>query len=233
MAYTPINWQNGDTITAEKMNKMDNGWSVTNGRTVLANETVTTEDDDGDNVAYLDIGSGVTITAETIDVTFDGTVYTCDKDGETYGGTGFDFSVYPFMLYNDGTLYTESAGTYTVKIETNMESTETTVEFGKAVNSCVEFPESGVFVINMNIFGGGTEKTWQEIRDAFTTGKICVVAGYGPVLQMWYAGDNNRYYMATGATNTNNLAFDPAIWITAGNDPALPLWFYKYNSQMP
>lgn len=28
MSYTPINWQTGDTITAEKLNKMDNGWLV-------------------------------------------------------------------------------------------------------------------------------------------------------------------------------------------------------------
>lgn len=39
MIYTPINWQNGDTITAEKMNKMDNGWGI--GEVELFSETVT------------------------------------------------------------------------------------------------------------------------------------------------------------------------------------------------
>lgn len=162
MAYTPINWQTGDTITADKMNKMDNGWSVTSGSSVLTNQTVTTEDDDGDNVAYLDIGGGgATITAETIRVTFDGTEYTCDKNGETYGGTGFDFSVYPFMLYDDGTLYTESAGTYTVKIEVVESSIEISAPFATAVSSVLPF---------MQIVSYKT--TWQEVYDALANSTI-------------------------------------------------------------
>ena len=43
MSYTPINWQTGDIITAEKMNKMDNGWSVESSSQQLFSETVTTE----------------------------------------------------------------------------------------------------------------------------------------------------------------------------------------------
>lgn len=165
MAYVPINWQTGDTITAEKMNKMDNGWSVESGTQTIYNESVTTEDDQGENVAYLDIGvGGAIITAETIVVTFDGTEYTCDKNGDTYGGTGYDFSVYPFMLYDDGTLYTESAGTYTVKIEIVELSVETSSSFESAISSVLPF---------MQIVTSKT--TWQEVYDALEGGAIVTV----------------------------------------------------------
>ena len=42
MSYTPINWQTGEIITADKLNKMDNGWRV-----VLSDyETVFDSDDE-------------------------------------------------------------------------------------------------------------------------------------------------------------------------------------------
>ena len=31
MGYTPSNWQNGDVITAEKLNKMENGIASAGG----------------------------------------------------------------------------------------------------------------------------------------------------------------------------------------------------------
>ena len=35
MAYTPTNWQTGDTITAEKLNKLENGVASGGGITFL------------------------------------------------------------------------------------------------------------------------------------------------------------------------------------------------------
>ena len=75
MAYTPINWQTGDTITAEKMNKMDNGWGVQN--TQLFSESVTTTAQGGMNGGVLSYST--LIDSASIVVSFNGTDYTCSR----------------------------------------------------------------------------------------------------------------------------------------------------------
>lgn len=130
MAYTPINWQTGDTITAEKMNKMDNGWSVDSSQ--LFSETVTMGDSGG--LAWSELVYSTQITAETINITFDGTEYN-DVPAivetapfgtvYTYGATwsdalgSYDFSVYPFSIEstsNGNSLYTQTSGTHTIAV---------------------------------------------------------------------------------------------------------------------
>ena len=124
MSYTPINWQTGDTITAEKMNKMDNGWGV--GTIQLFSETVTTRDS-GQGFAT----SNLSFTAsdqppEMLTVTFNGVDYQLQRieidDGVfgygEVGQSGPDFTNYPFflmiMLSDWAVLYTATAGTYTI-----------------------------------------------------------------------------------------------------------------------
>ena len=99
MAYTPINWQTGDTITAEKMNKMDNGWSME--ETQLFSESVTTVAEEWGNDATFSYDQF--INSDVITVTFNGTDYECNRldfgDYIGYGGmteTDPDFSQYPF-----------------------------------------------------------------------------------------------------------------------------------------
>lgn len=142
MAYTPINWQTGDTITAEKMNKMDNGWSVTTSTQTLFDDSVTTVS--SGNVNQMDLGMSANPPASLI-VTFNGTEYTCPAIDKTaqygsffYGGfsdNGPDFTEFPFAL-NVGSivwrLYTETAGTYTLKLEADVETVETSDGFNKA-----------------------------------------------------------------------------------------------------
>lgn len=151
MTYTPINWQNGDTITAEKLNKMDNGWEVQ--ETQLFSETVTTVAGQMGNTATLTYASS--ISASTIIATFDENVYTCDVvdfgDGMfAYGGIGEmgpDFTDYPFAIVSmngANTLYTETAGNHTVSAAAT--DAETTAKFRKAVNSCVEIPSANTIL---------------------------------------------------------------------------------------
>lgn len=137
MAYTPINWQTGDTITAEKLNRCDNGWGVES--TQLFSETVTTADDgEGFNVGTLAYAS--TIDADTLAVTFDGTDYECNRidafGSHFYGGfnNGPDFTEYPFFIDVEpegNMLYTQTAGTHTVTAVTL--ATVTSTAFNNAV----------------------------------------------------------------------------------------------------
>ena len=142
MAYTPINWQTGDTITAEKMNKMDNGWGIQEEQ--LFNEAVTTRLRNGAIMGSIDYYE--LIDFPEIIVTFEGTDYTCPRvngdDAHFYGGfsgTEPDFSTYPFFIScseDINMLFTESAGTYTVAV------TAPTVvvgdNFSTAVNKVVD-----------------------------------------------------------------------------------------------
>ena len=103
MAYTPIGWQTGDTITAEKLNKMDNGWSVEESATTLTEETVTTSDQGGMNQGVFVYNEP--INTDVVYVTFNGTRYECpaiDAFGQKfYGGfteQGPVFTEFPFAI---------------------------------------------------------------------------------------------------------------------------------------
>jgi len=166
MAYTPVNWQTGDTITAERLNRMDRGWGYES--TELFSETVTTK-------SGFDGASGVfeystPITADTIIVTFDGTAYTCnvavDGSDRVYGD--FDFVTAPFAISSnaqDGNfLYTPEAGTYTVEISTL--SIEVSSQFVGAVNSAI--PE---LIPPFRLVKG--ETTISEFKEARENGRLC------------------------------------------------------------
>lgn len=170
MTYTPINWQTGDTITAEKMNKMDNGWGV--GATQLFSETVTTAANPfGDIQANLTYSTE--ITADTISVNFDGVVYSSipvvvANSRRYYGGVtssgSADFSEYPFYIVSIGsmnrnTLFTSTAGEHSVTVF--LQSIETSENFDNAVKS--------VKADSFEIVLGTT--TFKEAYEAFLSGK--------------------------------------------------------------
>lgn len=141
MAYTPINWQTGDTITAEKMNKMDNGWGVSS--TQLFSESVTTATVEGEFAPLAMLTYSTQITAPTLSVTVNNVTYevpmTTIESGNVYGelgATGPSFANYPFFLWstpNGNGFYTEVAGTYsvsasapTIEVSSNFASAVTT-----------------------------------------------------------------------------------------------------------
>ena len=161
MTYTPINWQTGDTITAEKMNKMDNGWAVESSSQTLFSETVTTEIDPEypDDPAFGELSYSTQLTANTVVVTFGGTDYTCQRmDGDpgtyAYGGwvdDGFDFSTVPFcILSEDGynTVATETGGTYTISVVESAQTIETSADFRAAVGSFVNTDMMPLLCVN-------------------------------------------------------------------------------------
>ena len=173
MAYTPINWQNGDTITAEKMNKMDNGWGAVDAQ--LFSETVTTS---GDGMYSASLAYTGLIEDGTIPVTYDGTSYTCPRieafGAYFYGGfseQGPDFSVYPFALQSSSefgnTIFTKTAGNHTVAVVGK--TVEVSNDFEKAV--AVAMPETSFQIIR-------GQTTWQEAFDALNAGRDVYVLPY-------------------------------------------------------
>lgn len=186
----------------------DVGWTVSESApTVLCSESVTTAGDYGFISGPMTYSTF--IDADTIVVTFNGTEYECSKTiingANAYGGVGAngpDFSEYPFAIQSedgyDNTLFTETAGTYTISISAPTETVETTENFRNAVNSVLG---DGVFVV------GGTvdpetdditlNKTWQEIYDAFEDGKAII-----PAVYEYFTDDGVGYYIRLNQIRT-------------------------------
>lgn len=187
MAYTPINWQTGDTITAEKLNRCDNGWVVESSSQQLFSETVTTtlDPDYPDDPAWGALAYSTLITADTLTVTFDGTDYVCEKhvmlDGNVYGGwgdDGADFTDYPFAIYSsefmgdiNNSVATATGGTYTVVASSTSSSIETSEQFQIAVNSCVD-----TSTMPMECVSGVT--TFSDMARAYAAGRIMFFKPY-------------------------------------------------------
>jgi len=183
MAYTPVNWQTGDTITAERLNLMDRGWDVET--TELFSETVTTADDgSGNNVAVLSYEEP--INADTITVTFDGTDYVCGRidynGGRFYGGfstspVGPDFTSYPFFIMNranESTLYTETVGEHTVSaaIPTLQASANFTMAVTGAAQPIVDDAIASVPTPLLVTIG---TTTWSQVNVALKAGRPAFV----------------------------------------------------------
>lgn len=165
------------TMLDDSGSETNPGYSCTETITLLTDESVTTVFDEVNNSGTL--AYSTSIDADTIRVTFDGTEYTCNIQegpmGKLYGAPmgvwGLDWSEYPFQissgLRND--IYTETAGTYQVKIETVEEVVETTPCFEKAVNSVISGDSgssSGAGSLTVKLNGDALDHTWQEIVDA-------------------------------------------------------------------
>lgn len=217
MAYTPINWQTGDTITADKLNKMDNGWAVTSSSTTICDETVITEDDDGMYAGQLTVSS---ITVANITVTYDGTPYQCARDGDGGYGTdvSFTFTDYPFRIEGDGFIITETAGSHAVKIEAVESGVDTSAAFDAAVTAA-----SPLYRIVLQ------STTWQEAHDAMAAGRLAFYVAPvdgGTVTQFIalsasYSDDNQRYEIASVGAPADGLAAGDVIYATESNGTLL------------
>lgn len=132
MTYTPIEWKNGDTITAEKMNKMDNGWSVSD--TQLFSETVTVQPASMGNAYIASFEYTGTETPETILVDFNGTEYTCTLATDQYATSQF-ILLTPTFGSNSWQLITYESGTYNVAV--SAVDYQISSDFKGAVDKCV------------------------------------------------------------------------------------------------
>ena len=173
MSYTPINWQTGDQITAEKMNKMDNGWSVSSALQTFYDGDITTTD--ANNREALITSSAEFATASELKVTLNNVEYnlTGFDDGGywTWGAPYGDFSQYSFSIYisNENTAATfvsQTAGTYALKIEANGTSVETSADFQSAVKSVAGDSSNSPLQLIPNV------TQYDDARDAFDAGRL-------------------------------------------------------------
>ncbi len=189
MAYTPINWQTGDTITADKLNRCDNGWGYES--TQLFSETVTTADTYSEGYGVGELTYGQFINSPTIIVTFDGVDYTCPntissemaEHNSSYGAPsleqgGFDFSDYPFAIDS----YATPFGTYGNGIYTETIETHTITVAGSAIVTSSDFDMAAQAAVAPSIAAILTPylvtvdtTTLKEVFDAIGAGKIPII----------------------------------------------------------
>lgn len=185
MAYEKQTWECGETISADKLNHMedgiansggDAGYECTETRTTLTEESVTTSATMLGTVVRI-LSYSQEISADTIRVTFDGTEYECEKIasdtenvyGATYNeSTGtMDWSEYPFSVVSipypdsgaENALFTETEGTYTIKIESHVTTVEVTPCFRNAVNKIVKEEIPSILVLSEGHLGTPTVGT--------------------------------------------------------------------------
>lgn len=150
MAYEKYTWVDGELITAEKLNHIedgiaeggDTGYTCTETTEQLFTETVTTVEDHGFYGARLTYSRQ--ITADELIVIFNGTQYICPKiegdNNANYGGFNGgrpDFTNYPFYInssFAGNVIVTESPMTVTVSVTATSSTVETTECFEKAVS---------------------------------------------------------------------------------------------------
>ena len=158
--------------------------SVIPGET-LFEETITTTQLDNDYRANFTYSTR--LTEEIIVVTFNGTEYECSAVNLIEYGTGYggcnsfsypDFSEYPFLIVSSSSgneIYTESAGTYTVKVQKGSRYATTTPCFEAAVKSVnsilalsmvnrIADPSSSTDYCILN-------RTWEDVQQAFFAGQ--------------------------------------------------------------
>lgn len=223
MAYTRHDWECGETISAELLNNLEDGveealacceggggsgdvgYECKIIDTVLTEESVTTRLSVGPPYPYGALSYSGLIDADTLHVVFDGTEYVVSK--ETTGGSNFyggvgqsgpDDRTYPFAIESGifgNQLYTEVAGTYSLKITAPQEGAEVSDCFTKAVKSI-----SNAFVVTVSSSGSTrvADKTIDEILEAIKNGRHVYL--YDPadyrVYQLFRFSTNNSFKYA-------------------------------------
>ncbi len=143
-------WQNGEVITAEKLNTLEGriGFDVVDGSTTLTEEEITTtmeKDNMPFAMGFMEYSDF--INADVLNVIFNGVEYSLEKkthpnaDGSFYGdmeNNEIVFNNYPFAIYsgtsgNYNEFTTPSPGTYNIKITIPTKTIETTEDFEQAV----------------------------------------------------------------------------------------------------
>ena len=202
MAFEPKTWACGDTIIAQELNRMEQGIVEASDKgyeCIIGKETlfdgVANVVSGGEGMYNWQFPNEVTIDADSIEVVFNGTSYNLNKQshqGSFYyygeiGQTGPTFITYPFLILVQSTmteLYVPNRGNYNIEVSSNVETTETSECFEKAVKSVIEDASGGTETLIVEIsahaencgddYAITADKTYNDILQAFENKKLIV-----------------------------------------------------------
>lgn len=244
MSYEKQTWTTGDTITAEKLNYMENGIEDASGyecELSIVNETIiTTDEGNGIFSGNFEYVGEINVLNE-LEVVFDGTEYTLPSNS-TYRGYGesqyYDpsFTNYPLIISatnNDKTnwkLYTSTSGTHTIILPTvsKTEIINITPGFNAAVNHIIEeqsivesfkvYSSNGQYSSTMNL---------EELLQYFSTYNhmpICYFGGVPFVYAGTYMDDtmpfyNNTCFIGFNILNNSTASIKAIIFKNSADNP--------------
>lgn len=190
MAYEKYTWVDGEVITAQKLNHIeegiaeggDAGYECTETTEELFEETVTTVSSSSFIRAGLSYSSPINV--DVLTVVFDGVEYTCPKQNPAEGVSVYgdvNFSQIPFYIASSSygnTLYTENIGEYTIKAMVNTTTVTTSDCFASAVLSLVGSVPTGspITIIPIVIDDASCSSTMRltEIEEVVTRGDTII-----------------------------------------------------------
>lgn len=179
--YEKHNWVNGEVITEDKLNHMEDGISTGGGiytyvEVPLFDGEVTTVSDESIPFPSANITLQGELPKTDIHVTFNGQNYTLpcgslegagDYWGELADGIP-SFTNFPVFVAGDGSIFTPEAGTYSLKIN------ETVGKF--TVNDGFKSALENVLITTLDPDTDKLNKTFKEIKDAYNTGLVIIKA---------------------------------------------------------
>ena len=197
MAFEPKTWSCGDTITAEELNRMeqgiaeagqgggDCGYECTEEVVTLFDGSLTTSSMSGFSGATF--VSSQPIDGNPIFITLDGVDYelpktAVDMDAGAYYGeidiNGPVFTTYPCVIMADldtNYFFVASDGTYQLSITVTEKSVVTTECFKSAVKSASTLllkavSEEEIYIDPVTYTKVTYDRTWQEVHDALREG---------------------------------------------------------------
>lgn len=183
MAYEKYTWVDGELITAEKLNHMEDGIAEGGGgdvgytysveETFLFNETFEPGREQGAPYLQAQLNYSDSITADLLKVEFDGVEYICPlenvQDGQRYTYGGYTFEKYPFVIVSNQSVhqnwvYTPTSGEHSIEVSRCEESVSTTRSFEKAVKSAAD---DGVEIVDIVQTGTGASQSTPIINFSY------------------------------------------------------------------
>lgn len=204
MAYTPTEWKNGDVITAEKLNKLEEGVQEANGEKFVTvfDGSITTAS--SGNLAMGSFIPTTSIEGDSVLVTFENVTYELPKVVLSFGtGYGeFDNSNNPILTNYPCAIGISSGTYYFFTLEANTYEVEI-----KILQNSQNSPNSSIFMVTFSGDGNNVvvDKTFEEIKQAYLSGLLIVfrrliTSDYGSTFDNYYYGIANAY-LTNGSPN--------------------------------
>lgn len=187
MAYEKHTWSCGETVTADLLNRMEegaedaqNGYECTEERITVFEGNVTTEEDEGDYIGAFETTSP--LDGDSIIVIFNNTEYELPKSrlsryGE-WGSYSPDFTNFPCaveVINNTlARLWTESAASYSVTVKNVNTVIRTSECFDNAVKELASYYAVEVDSSYVASSGQHIIRPFSEAMEAYGNGKMVI-----------------------------------------------------------
>jgi len=227
--YEKHNWVNGEVITEDKLNHLEDGVATgggiyTYGEFSLFDGSVTTAKQSEDApVAYAEITFEGELPKHDISVTFNGQNYTLPHGiheglGDYWGEFGDNipsFTNYPVFVVAGGFIHTQEAGTYTLKINERV---------GKfTVNDGFKSALGNILIATLDPDTHKLNKTFKEIKDANDTGLVIIKSSdkLTEVVMSVNANDDDFGLVSAGYNSGSNKV--GTFYYSAGSINSYPI----------